>query len=124
MNEIEQRIGYRFSSPILLEQALRHASLSGGDGGEKSYQRLEFLGDAVLNLCVAQEMFRRMPDAGEGEQSKARASVINNRSLVRVGESTGLLQEVFLARRLERILVLQLRDHQMQKLIACFRAGD
>ncbi|MBI5575734.1 MAG: ribonuclease III [Deltaproteobacteria bacterium] len=89
MTDMELRIGYRFSSPVYLEQALRHASLGGGNG-EKSYQRLEFLGDAVLNLCVAQEMFRRMPDAGEGELSKARAALINNRSLVRVGERIGV----------------------------------
>jgi ribonuclease-3 len=87
---MEKRIGYTFASPYLLEQALRHASLGGGEGGEMSYQRLEFLGDAVLNLCVAQEMFRRMPAAGEGELSKARASVINNRNLVHVGERIGV----------------------------------
>lgn len=89
-SELELRIGYRFASPVLLEQALRHASLGGGENGGMSYQRLEFLGDAVLNLCVAQEMFRRMPSAGEGELSKARAAVINNRSLVRVGERIGV----------------------------------
>mgnify|MGYP001210639540 CR=1 FL=1 len=90
MSELENRIGYRFASPLLLEQALRHASLGVGEGGEMSYQRMEFLGDAVLNLCVAQEMFGRMPTAGEGELSKARAAVINNRSLVRVGERIGV----------------------------------
>src|SRR3990172_1487258 len=55
-----------------------------------SYQRLEFLGDAVLNLCVAEEMFRRFPDTGEGTLSKARSAVINNRNLVRVGERIGI----------------------------------
>lgn len=90
MSDMENRIGYRFASPILLEQALRHASLGTGDDGNMSYQRLEFLGDAVLNLCVAQELFRSMPAAGEGELSKARAAVINNRNLVRVGERIGV----------------------------------
>ncbi|HSL92558.1 MAG TPA: ribonuclease III [Candidatus Limnocylindrales bacterium] len=86
MSELEKRIGYRFSSPRLLEEAMRHASLAGGSPGEMSYQRLEFLGDSVLNLCVAEEMFRRHPDVGEGVLSKARSAVINNRNLVRVGE--------------------------------------
>lgn len=90
MSEMEKRIGYRFASPLLLEQALRHASLGAGESGKMSYQRLEFLGDAVLNLCVAQELFRNMPAAGEGELSKARAAVINNRNLVRVGERIGV----------------------------------
>jgi len=90
MSELEKRIGYRFSSTRLLDEAMRHASLAGGTPGEMSYQRLEFLGDSVLNLCVAEEMFRRYPDVGEGVLSKARSAVINNRNLVRVGERIGV----------------------------------
>jgi ribonuclease-3 len=90
MSELEKRIGYRFSSTRLLDEAMRHASLAGGTPGEMSYQRLEFLGDSVLNLCVAEEMFRRHPDVGEGVLSKARSAVINNRNLVRVGERIGV----------------------------------
>jgi len=69
---------------------MRHASLSDGSPGTMSYQRLEFLGDAVLNLCVAEEMFRRLPDTAEGTLSKARSAVINNRNLVRVGLRIGV----------------------------------
>lgn len=90
MTELEARIGYRFAALHLLEEAMRHASLAGGSPGEMSYQRLEFLGDSVLNLCVAEEMFRRHPDVGEGVLSKARSAVINNRNLVRVGERIGV----------------------------------
>ncbi len=90
MSELEIRIGYRFSSTRLLDEAMRHASLAGGAPGEMSYQRLEFLGDSVLNLCVAEEMFRRHPEVGEGVLSKARSAVINNRNLVRVGERIGV----------------------------------
>ncbi|HZW35796.1 MAG: ribonuclease III [Deltaproteobacteria bacterium] len=90
MSELERRIGYKFTSSRLLKEAMRHASVAGGNSGEMSYQRLEFLGDAVLNLCVAEEMFRRLPDTGEGVLSKARSAVINNRNLVRVGEKIGV----------------------------------
>ncbi|MEK6779565.1 MAG: ribonuclease III [Candidatus Deferrimicrobiota bacterium] len=90
MFEVERRIGYRFVSRHFLEEALRHASLVEEGALERSYQRLEFLGDGVLNLCVATEMFRRLPDAGEGELSKARSAVINNRNLFRVGEEIGV----------------------------------
>ncbi len=90
MTEFETRLGYRFTSRELLEEALRHASVLGAGAGEKSYQRLEYLGDAVINLCVAEEIFRRLPGAGEGALSKARSAVINNRSLVRVGERLGI----------------------------------
>ncbi len=94
MLEAEKRIGYRFASRHLLEEALRHASLVEGEAGERSYQRLEFLGDGVLNLCVAVEVFRRFPEAGEGELSKARAAIISNRNLVRVGEEIGIPESI------------------------------
>ncbi len=90
MTEIEQRIGYSFTSPTLLEEALRHGSVASNGEPKASYQRLEFLGDAVLNLCIAEEMFRRLPEADEGTLSKARSAIINNRSLVRVGERIGV----------------------------------
>ncbi len=90
MSEFERKLGYRFASRELLEEALRHASLLGDGAGEKSYQRMEYLGDAVLNLCIAEETYRRLPGAGEGELSKARSAIINNRNLVRVGERIGI----------------------------------
>ena len=86
----EDRIGYRFTAPDLLEEALRHGSAPGHEEGKRSYERLEFLGDTVLNLCVAQEMFRMLPLAGEGVLTKARASIINNRNLARVAERIGV----------------------------------
>jgi ribonuclease-3 len=94
MTETERRIGYRFQSPHLLEEAMRHASLSGGEPGGTSYQRLEFLGDAVLNLCVAEEMYKRLPGTAEGTLSKARSAIINNRNLVRVGLSIGVRESL------------------------------
>ena len=86
----EERIGYRFSAPDLLEEALRHGSAPGHGVGKPSYERLEFLGDAVLNLCVAQEMHRLLPMAGEGVLTKARASIINNRNLATVADRVGV----------------------------------
>jgi len=86
----EERIGYRFSAPGLLEEALRHGSAPGHEEGKRSYERLEFLGDAVLNLCVAQEIYRLLPLAGEGVLTKARASIINNRNLAKVADRIGV----------------------------------
>lgn len=87
---LEGRIGYRFRDTGLLAEALRHASMLGEDADAHSYQRLEYLGDAVLNLCVTELTFHRFPDAGEGELSKARSAVINNRNLFRVGRAIGI----------------------------------
>jgi len=88
--ELEKRIGYRFRNPELLAEALRHASTLGEKDGEHSYERLEYLGDAVLNLCIAEATFHRFPEAGEGDLSKRRAAVINNRNLFRVGQRIGV----------------------------------
>jgi ribonuclease-3 len=90
MTSIEERVGYRFRSPELLEEALRHGSAPPQGEEKRSYERLEFLGDAVLNLCVAQDIYRMLPLAGEGVLTKARAAIINNRNLVRVGERIGI----------------------------------
>ncbi len=87
---LEERIGYRFRSPELLEEALRHGSAQSRARGERSYERLEFLGDAVLNLCIAYDIYRMLPLAGEGVLTRARAAVINNRNLVQVGERIGV----------------------------------
>jgi ribonuclease-3 len=88
-SDLEGKIGHRFATGQLLEEALRHGSAARG-GEARSYERLEFLGDAVLNLCVARELYRILPHAGEGILTRARAAVINNRNLVRVGERIGL----------------------------------
>jgi len=93
MHILEKKIGYRFRAPDLLEEALRHASTAEG-GARKSYQRLEYLGDAVLNLCLAEETYRTFPSAEEGALSKARSALINNRNLVRVGEAIGVPDEL------------------------------
>src|SRR3970282_2923013 len=89
MKILEKKIGYRFRAPDLLEEALRHASTAEG-GTQRCDQRLEYLGDAVLNLCIAEEMSRTFPSAEEGALSKARSALINNRNLVRVGETIGV----------------------------------
>jgi ribonuclease-3 len=89
-SEIEVRVGYRFRSPELLDEALRHGSAPVEREGKRSYERLEFLGDAVLNLCIAHDIYRMLPLAGEGVLTRVRAAVINNRNLVRVGERIGV----------------------------------
>ena len=91
-NCIEKRIGYRFRSPELLEEALRHGSAQGRKEGRPSNERLEFLGDAVLNLCVAFHIYTILPQAEEGVLTRARASIINNQNLVKVGERIGVAE--------------------------------
>jgi ribonuclease-3 len=87
-SDLERTLGYRFSQPGLLSIALTHPSAVGA--GEPHYERLEFLGDAVLDLAIADLLMRRLPEAKEGALSKARASIVNGRTLAVKAAEIGL----------------------------------
>jgi ribonuclease III len=87
----EERIGYRFKDPALLEQALTHISaLSGARNRAASYQRLEFLGDHVLGLVVSDMLFRAFAKADEGEMSRRLADLVRKEACADVGRSIEL----------------------------------
>jgi ribonuclease-3 len=87
----EERIGYRFKDPALLEQALTHISaLSGARNRAASYQRLEFLGDHVLGLVVSDMLFRAFAKADEGEMSRRLADLVRKEACAVVGRSIEL----------------------------------
>lgn len=76
LSEVMDRLDYRFADPSLLEMALTHRS-----AGQRNNERLEFLGDAVLGLCIAEALYRREPDVAEGDLSRLRASLVNRDTL-------------------------------------------
>ncbi len=86
--ELETRLGYRFARPELLITALTHPSAA--TGSDAHYERLEFLGDAVLDLAIADMLMRRFPEAKEGPLSKQRASIVNGRTLALKAQAIGL----------------------------------
>jgi ribonuclease-3 len=77
--KIERTLGYAFTRAELLETALTHPSAA--VGSDFHYERLEFLGDAVLDLAIADLLMRKFPTAKEGPLSKQRASIVNARTL-------------------------------------------
>ena len=79
------RLGHRFSDPALLEAALTHRSL-----GRDNYERLEFLGDSVLNFVAAELLFHAYPDAAEGELSRYRAALVSGETLAELANGLGL----------------------------------
>jgi ribonuclease-3 len=87
--EFEERIGYRFENPALLEQALSHISALAGNRAA-SYQRLEFLGDHVLGLIVSDMLFRSFPRAEEGELSRRLAALVRKETCADVARSIEL----------------------------------
>ncbi len=79
---LEKRIGHAFTNRPLLEESLTHASLAKKRGLQlRSNQRLEFLGDAVLQLALSEVLYRLWPDADEGALSKARARLVSTAAL-------------------------------------------
>ena len=76
---VQEIIGYEFNNPALLETAFTHASYA-NENFVESYQRLEFLGDAVLNFVIARLLFKKFPDEKEGF-CKARAKSFQKRRL-------------------------------------------
>ena len=88
---LQERLGHVFASPQLLDLALTHSSWANEcDGGQRHNERQEFLGDAVLELCVSWELFRRFPNAREGELTKLRARLVSTVSLAERAREFGL----------------------------------
>jgi len=89
---VEQHLQYEFSNKDLLQKALRHSSYVNelADQNLKDNERLEFLGDAVLNLIVGHILMRRYPDIKEGELSRMRANLVNESQLAKMALSFDL----------------------------------
>lgn len=86
--DLERTLGYVFRNPALLATALTHPSAV--PPTQPNYERLEFLGDAVLDLAIADLLMRRFPEAKEGALSKERASIVNGRTLAIKATEIGL----------------------------------
>ncbi len=99
----QKRLGYTFKKPELLELALTHPSVS-HELGEKmeNNQRLEFLGDAVLQLIISAELYKRFPTRDEGSLSKARARLVNREALAERAREIHLGKELSLSRGEDR----------------------
>lgn len=87
METLQQRIGYQFKDASLLEQALTHRSLA---RDHPHNQRLEFLGDSVLGLMVAELLYSLYPDADEGDLSKRLVALVNGEQLTTIARELNL----------------------------------
>lgn len=91
---LEERLAYRFKRPELLELALTHRSWANEQGHPGHYERLEFLGDSVLELVTAEWLYAEMPDVPEGELSKTRATIVSKPPLAEHARRLGLGAEL------------------------------
>lgn len=98
--ELEKQIEYCFRTKALLKQALTHSSFVNEQRIRKlpDYERLEFLGDAVLELTTSDFLFRNFPDVREGELTKRRASIVCGSSLAQCAENIGIGQYILMGR--------------------------
>lgn len=94
IDECQARIHYRFRDAELLRAALTHSSSA--NTRVESNERLEFLGDAVLGLVVCEELYRRLPDAMEGELTKIKSAVVSRKACARVADHLRLTEALLL----------------------------
>ena len=91
MKTLEEKLGYTFQNRALLENALTHSSCANESRGKlQSNERLEFLGDSILGMVVADHLYRNHPDLPEGVLTRTRAALVCEDSLVLVAEELGL----------------------------------
>jgi ribonuclease-3 len=99
MESIEVKLAYKFRNPLLLAEALTHPSLA--YESQKAHfdnQRLEFLGDAVLQLVLTEHLFRQFPDSPEGRMTKLRAQLVSRQALAQFATKLGLGHYILLGK--------------------------
>ncbi|MBX9931442.1 MAG: ribonuclease III [Methylobacterium sp.] len=87
LDALEARIGHVFTDKTLIGRALTHVSKAGGNGRAGSYQRLEFLGDRVLGLAIADLLYEAFPQADEGELSRRLAGLVRRETCASIAQS-------------------------------------
>jgi len=100
LSELQGEISYQFNDPDLLNVALTHRSYANErPGGEfRDNERLEFLGDSVLNVIISHLIMERFPHCHEGELTRLRASLVNEKSLARISKNLGINQYLLLGK--------------------------
>ena len=101
MSRLEEKIGYHFRRPELLQTALTHSSYANEHNCE-SYERLEFLGDSVLGFLAAEFLYEHEPAVPEGRMTRLRAELVCEQSLYGVAMRLGISENMRLGRSAER----------------------
>ena len=100
LEELEEKIGVAFGDPALLREALTHSSFANESPhiSPRDNERLEYLGDAVLQLITAEYLFKLRPGSKEGEMTQLRSAMVNTNTLAALGEELGLGDYLFLGK--------------------------
>ncbi|MBR6487226.1 MAG: ribonuclease III [Lachnospiraceae bacterium] len=100
--ELEGRLGYSFKDSSIIVNALTHSSFKNEKPDVKDYERLEFLGDAVLELTVSEFLYKDNPDMREGDMTKMRASLVCEPTLAYCAQELSLGEYILLGRGEEK----------------------
>jgi ribonuclease-3 len=100
LDQLEKKLGVKWSQPQLLAQALVHRSYLNEVGGESlaSNERLEFLGDAVLSFTVSNWLYTQFPDYKEGELTNLRSNLVRTSTLAKISQELGLGENLLMSR--------------------------
>ena len=129
IKDLENAIGYRFQNITLLQNALAHSSYANERWHDSlmSNERLEFLGDSILGMVVAEFLYRNYPNRPEGELTRMRADMVCETSLAQVADQIGLGQHLLLGHGEEqgggRNRASILADAVESVIAACFLDG-
>ncbi len=97
INKVEESIGYKFKNKDLLINALTHTSYA-HENNKESNEKLEFLGDSILEFVSSKYIYNKYPNLQEGEMTKVRATVVCEESLYKIAKSHGFGEFLFLGR--------------------------
>ena len=129
IKDLEKAIGYTFKNVMLLQNALTHSSYANECWHDslKSNERLEFLGDSILGMVVAEYLYRTFPERPEGELTKMRADMVCEQALAVIAERLSLGEHLLLGNGEEqtggRTRVSILADAVESVIAACFLDG-
>ena len=129
IKDLEEAIGYRFQNISLLQNALTHSSYANERWHDslRSNERLEFLGDSILGMAVAEYLYRNFPNRPEGELTRMRADMVCETSLAAVADKIGLGEHLLLGHGEERFggrkRASILADAVESVIAACFLDG-
>ena len=114
----EDKLGISFCDITIFEEALTHSSYLNENPSEflTSNERLEFLGDAVINLAITEELFNRYPDKNEGELTKLRAMLVNGSTLTMAAKNLGIDSEIRVGKG-ANLLAGRFKDTIMENLL-------
>ena len=110
LTELEARIGHTFRSHERLKRALTHASATKMAGDRSHYERMEFLGDRVLGLCVSELLFETFPKAREGELSVRLNALVSGKTCAEIADQIGLHEFIKAGADVKRLASKRMRS--------------